>query len=91
MLLLRAPACFFRALGLGLALAILLGGVRLREEGFSRLGHFVKGAAECLTGLVLSEELLRYEEHSDAEPVPLDVLMVSVTRTDLQAILGRIA
>src|SRR5262249_27221142 len=80
-----------RILGaLGFALAFLLA-TGLWEEGFAQLGHLVQGAAEVFAGFVLPEELLRYEEHSDAKPVAGDVLVVSVTRTDLQAILRRIA
>ena len=78
-----------RPLGFTCLLGIWI--VCFREQRLAEISHLVERAAECLTRFILSEELLRYEEHSDAEPVPFDVFVVSVARTDLQAVLGGIA
>ena len=82
------PAVLITALG---ALEVGLRLVVLVEQAFAWLDRLIDGLDEILTLLVLAKELLANEEHSNAETVALDVLMMAIAGADLLAILNGIA
>jgi hypothetical protein len=64
----------------------------IREQRFAQRRDLAEGAAADVAGfLVLAKILFADKKHSDAEPVPRDVLVVTLARADLLAILIRIA
>ena len=66
-------------------------GLVLLEQPSARSHHLVNGLDELLAGLVFAKKLFAHEEHSYTEAVPLDVIVVPVTRADFLAILDGIA
>ena len=73
------------------ALEIGLGLIILVKQTLARLHRLVNGLNNVLALFILAKELLADEEHSNAEAVALDVLVVPVTGANLLAILYGIA
>ena len=73
------------------ALEIGLGLVVLVEQTLAGLNRLVDGLDKVLALFVLAKELLAHEEHSNAETVALNVLVVTVAGANLLAILYGVA
>ena len=72
-------------------LCIRLGFVLAPEEGLPLWHGLIDGLIDFAAGLVGAKKLFAYEEHSYAEAIAGDVLMVPVAGADLLAILHGIA
>ena len=73
------------------ALEISLGLVVLVEKAFAGLYRLVDGLDKVLTLLILAKKLFAHEEHSNAETVALDILVMAVAGANLLTILDGIA
>ena len=73
------------------ALEVGLGLVVLVKEALAGGHGLVNGLGKVLALLVLAEELLADEKHSNAEAVALDVLVMAVAGANLLAVLNGIA
>ena len=78
-------AAFLGSFEVGLGLVILV------KQAFSRLNRLIYSLDKVLALFILAKKLFAYEEHSNTEPVPFDVLVVPVTGAYLLAVLYGIA
>ena len=61
------------------------------EQPLTGLYRFIQAGGEVLACFELAKKLFAYEEHSNAEAVPFNILVVTVAGANLLAVLNGIA